>query len=103
MNFDEFYDFMVENKNKMKKRDKSAEELQRIHKKEKKECLLTEDQFTIMREIFDKIDVHKDLVVPRTKLVDAMKRDIRMKKYLDRGVVYVPLVKREIPLRKVLH
>lgn len=106
LDYPEFYDLIVNSgQGGARKRRVSPEEEEReaALKEAKKECLLTEDQFTIMKEIFEKLDIHKDLVVPRTQLIDAIKNDVRMKKYLDVGVVYVPLVGKEIPLRKVLH
>lgn len=104
VNFDEFFEFMVANKRALRR----GEEEQRIadnmrREQSKKECLLTDEQFNIMKEVFDKIDIHGDLVVERAVLVQKIRDDVRIRKYLDRGVVYVPMVRREIPLRKVLH
>ena len=43
------------------------------------------------------------MVVPRANLIQSIKGDVRMKKFMDRGVVYLPSVKKEIAMRKVLH
>jgi hypothetical protein len=68
----------------------------------KKECLLSEDLVTLMKEIFERLDKYEDLVVPRAQLIDALKKDVRLKKFMDKGVVYLPRVNKEIALRKVL-
>lgn len=69
----------------------------------KKECLLSEDLVALMRENFERLDKHEDLVVPRAALVDSIRKDVRVKKYLNVGVIYLPKVRKEIALRKVLH
>jgi hypothetical protein len=70
---------------------------------ERKECLLTEELLSIMKENFERLDKYEDLVVPRSQLVEAIKQDVRTKKFLNKGVVYLPKVKKEISLRKVLN
>lgn len=70
---------------------------------EKKECLVTEELLTIMKENFDRLDKYEDLVVPRAQIVEAIRKDVRAKKFLNKGVVYLPKVKKEISLRKILN
>ena len=68
-----------------------------------KECLLTEECVSIMKEIFQKLDKYGDLVVTRHILVKEIREDPRMKKYLNKGVVWLQDINREVALRKVLH
>lgn len=56
-----------------------------------------------MKENFERLDKYEDLVVPRAQLVEAIRQDVRTKKFLNKGVVYLPKVKKEISLRKVLN
>ena len=68
----------------------------------KKECLLTEDLVTLMKENFEKLDRYEDLVVPRAQLIESLKKDVRIKKFMNKGVVYLSRIGKEIVLRKVL-
>ena len=68
-----------------------------------KASLLTEDLVEIMKENFERLDRHEDLVVPRALLVDSIRKDVRIKKYLNKGVVHLPQVNKVIALRKILH
>ena len=46
-----------------------------------KECLLTEEWMNIMKENFDRLDKHGDLIVSRQKLVHEIMIDPRIRKY----------------------
>ena len=110
MSYDEFSRFLSNNevlaeltpakKAEKKRRIKEQKEKER---RSRKECLLTEEQLMILKENFEKLDKHGDLVVPRSQLISSIQNDVRMRKYLDRGVVYIPSVNKEIAMRKVLH
>lgn len=69
----------------------------------KKLCLLTEEMVEVMKENFDKLDRFEDLVVPRAELVEAIRKDVRAKNFMNKGVVFLPKVNKQISMSKVLH
>jgi hypothetical protein len=65
-------------------------------------CVLTEDDIFAMQEIFDKLDVHEDLILPRKKFVSALREDIRVIKLLHKPAIYMSKVDRHMNLDRLL-
>ena len=65
-------------------------------------CCLNESDIFAMQEIFDKMDVHEDLILPRKKFLDALKEDIRIIKLLHKPAIYMSKVDRHMTLDRLL-
>ena len=65
-------------------------------------CVLTEEDIFTMQEIFDKMDVHEDLILNRKEFIQALREDIRILKILHKPALYLSKVDRHMTLDRLL-
>jgi hypothetical protein len=57
----------------------------------------------IMKRIFDKIDKHNDLLIPRKEFVEKIKKNKVIRKNLDKPGCYIANIDKTLTLRILLH
>ena len=55
-----------------------------------------------MKDIFNKIDKHKDLIISRTKFIKKLKENQVLKLNMDKPAVFIANLKKTLTLRIVL-
>ena len=66
-------------------------------------CMLSEDTINSIKEIFYEVDKYEDLVVKRQILVQRLREDIRMKRFLKEPAVHIIELDRHLSLEKILN
>ena len=66
-------------------------------------CLLQGEHQRIMREIYNDLDKHGDMIVSRKQLIDKLRSDVRIVKILHLPAVYMPSIEKTVKVDKVLH
>ena len=56
-----------------------------------------------MQEIFDKLDVHEDLILSRQEFINTLREDLRILKILHKPAIYLTKVDRNMTLDRLLY
>lgn len=56
-----------------------------------------------MRELFDDLDKHNDMIVSRRQLVEKLRSDVRIVKILHLPAVFMPSIEKTMNVDKVLY
>jgi len=65
-------------------------------------CLLQGEHQRIMREIYNDLDKHGDMIVSRKQLIDKLRSDVRIVKILHLPAVFMPSIEKTMKVDKVL-
>ena len=64
--------------------------------------LLDEECIQTMREVFDGLDEHGDLLVVRSQLLKEMRQDQMMRSMLERNVFYIGAIDKHVTVAQVI-